>query len=167
MGGTRRFRTPRCNSNKTMKGAIITTNINVYIIIVFFAIEVISFLLFMHIARITKNDSIAIIVCALAFLVITLRLLYVLLRIWCPEIFWKLWSLRGIMALTSNNLNMIAAIAQNDIHKARAEALASLAEDDTRITKTEKEKYLCWKWQCRILVTSVMLHNTDSYGAFV
>ena len=47
------------------------------------------------------------------------------------------------MALTSNNLNMIAAIAQNDIHKARAEALASLAEDDTRITKTEKEKYLC------------------------
>lgn len=36
------------------------------------------------------------------------------------------------MALTSNNLEMIKAIAYNDIHKARTAALASLAEDKSK-----------------------------------
>lgn len=36
------------------------------------------------------------------------------------------------MALTSNNLEMIRAIAQNDLHAARKAALASLAEDKSK-----------------------------------
>ena len=33
------------------------------------------------------------------------------------------------MALTNNNLELIKAVAKNDIHTARKAALASLAED--------------------------------------
>ena len=36
------------------------------------------------------------------------------------------------MALTNNNLEIIKAIANNDIHAARMAALASLAEDKSK-----------------------------------
>lgn len=45
------------------------------------------------------------------------------------------------MALTSNNLNMIAAIAQNDLHRARTAALASLAEDRSKKNAWAIDRY--------------------------
>ena len=45
------------------------------------------------------------------------------------------------MALTSNNLAMIKAIAQNDIHAARLAALASLAEDKSKKNAWVADRY--------------------------
>lgn len=36
------------------------------------------------------------------------------------------------MALTNNNLEIIKAIAKNDVHRARMAAMASLAEDTSK-----------------------------------
>jgi len=45
------------------------------------------------------------------------------------------------MALTSNNLDMIKAIAQNDLHSARRAALASLAEDRSKKNSWAIDRY--------------------------
>lgn len=45
------------------------------------------------------------------------------------------------MALTSNNIEMIKAIAQNDLHKARTAALASLAEDKSKKNAWAIDRY--------------------------
>lgn len=45
------------------------------------------------------------------------------------------------MALTSNNLDMIKAIAQNDLHRARTAALASLAEDKSKRNAWAIDRY--------------------------
>ena len=45
------------------------------------------------------------------------------------------------MALTNNNLEMVKAIANNDIHAARLAAMASLAEDQTKKNETVVNRY--------------------------
>ena len=45
------------------------------------------------------------------------------------------------MALTSNNLDMIKAIAKNDLHSARTAALASLAEDRSKKNAWATDRY--------------------------
>ena len=59
------------------------------------------------------------------------------------------------MALTNNNLEIIKAIAKNDIHRARMAAMASLAED------TSKKNADMVKYYRKLLVgnASILMSN--------
>ena len=62
------------------------------------------------------------------------------------------------MALTNNNLEIIKAIAKNDIHKARMASIASLAED------TSKKNADIVRYYRKMLVSnaSVLMSNLPS-----
>ena len=45
------------------------------------------------------------------------------------------------MALTSNNLQLIKAVANNDIHTAKLAALASMAEDSSKKNESVIRQY--------------------------